>query len=365
MAKKTHSGGRELKNISVKTFVSEWALRIDLDADYQREKIWSNEQQKDLLDSMLRDIDIPKMYIVEVPDNAQFDYECIDGKQRMSTLLRFFKPEPDESSPLKVRHLEKEYTYREFKKKHPTVARIIEDYELSFTIYKTIDDELVRLIFRRLQLGIRLNSGELLKTRTGTIRNFIYREIGNQGPFFRRTNLSERRFSRPYTLAQICINSFSRANPEGDFVRARLRDIEDFFDLYHDIPMTDDNLDRIRKVLKLMDKAFGARAAQISSRAVAVSAYLYAEELVKRDQPELMKKFAQFFVKLLDGIKQDMACIAKYERPSNRVVMDEFQKYVTQASVEGYSVRRRHGFIDRAFKYYLAPKTKGKLLGAK
>jgi hypothetical protein len=365
MAKGMQSGIRELLEISVKEFVEEWAFRIDLDADYQREKIWSTQQQKLLLDSILRDIDIPKIYIVEVKSDKQFDYECIDGKQRMTTLLRFFKPELNEEAPLTVRHYEREYTYKQFKSKYPKDAKTIEDYELSFTIYKALDDEFVREIFRRLQLGIRLNSGELLKTRTGTIRDFIYKEVGNQGPFFKYTNLSEKRFSRPFTLAQICINSFAKAKPDGEFVRARLQDIEDFFEDNHDMDRNDENLARLRKVLKLMDSGFKNYAAGISSRAVAVTAYLYAEELFKENQAIQIGKFAKFYIKLLEEIKYNMDRIARYEKPTNSTVMEEFQKYISQASVEPYSIKRRHAFVKSAFKHYLEPKTKGKIIGAK
>lgn len=95
----TESGNRMLINIPVKEFIDDYVYRIDLDADYQREKIWTTQQQELLLDSILRDIDIPKIYLVEAKGNKQFDYECIDGKQRMTALLRFFKPEPQENPP--------------------------------------------------------------------------------------------------------------------------------------------------------------------------------------------------------------------------------------------------------------------------
>ncbi len=356
---------RSLLNISVRKFIDDYVYRIDLDADYQREKIWTTKQQELLLDSILRDIDIPKIYIVEVKDNKQFDYECIDGKQRMTALLRFFKPEPAEESPLMVRHYEKEYSYKMFKKEHPSDAKKIEDYELSFAIYKTLDDEYIREIFRRLQLGIRLNSGELLKTRTGTIRDFIYKEIGNDGPFFRNTNLSQKRFSRPFTLTQICINSFSKAKPDGEFVRARLLDIEEFFEKNHDLDKNDENLVRIRKVLKIMDKSFGKNAIIISSRAIAVTAYLFIEELVQEGKPNLVSQFSKFFIKFLNEIKNNMELISNYEKPRNSTIMEEFQKYVLQASVEVYSVQRRHDFFKKAFNYYLDSETKGKIIGDK
>ena len=65
-SEKTVKNNRELLNISVKEFIEDYAYRIDLDADYQREKIWSSKQQQELLDSILREIDIPKIYIVKV-----------------------------------------------------------------------------------------------------------------------------------------------------------------------------------------------------------------------------------------------------------------------------------------------------------
>lgn len=357
------AGNRTLQDISVKKFIEDYVYRIDLDADYQREKIWTTKQQELLLDSITKDIDIPKIYLAKVEkDIKQFDYECIDGKQRMTTLLRFFKPEPAEQSPLTIRFLEKKYTYKKLKKEHPSIAKKIENYKLSFTIYEPIDDEYVREIFRRLQLGVRLNSGELLKTRTGTIRNFIYKEIGNDGPFFRKTKISLKRFSRPFTLAQICINSFSKYE-SGEFVRARFQDIADFFEKNHDINKNDENLIRIKKVLNVMERAFGKNADIISSRAIAVTGYMFVEELFQENEKNLISKFAKFYLELLREIKFNMGLLSNYKRPRNSRLMEEFQKYILQASVEAYSIRRRHDFLKKAFKYYQAPKTKGKIIG--
>src|SRR5689334_19950324 len=269
---------RELKSIPVKTFIDDYIYRIDLDADYQREKIWSRANQLDLMDSIVKNIDIPKMYLARIQGKENFDFECIDGKQRMATLLNFFKPEPEET-PLTVRIAGENYTYKRLRKDLPPLAKKIEDFELTFVIYQNInDEEFLRDIFRRLQLGVRLNTGELLKTYTGTIRDFVYKEMGSDAPFLRRTKLSEKRFSRQFTLAQISINSFSR-NKTGEFVRARLDDLTDFFKENYDLNPKDENLQRIRKVLELMDKHFGDKAESISSRAVAVSTYLFAEDL--------------------------------------------------------------------------------------
>src|SRR5579859_1960291 len=328
---------RELITVSVKKFIDDYIYRIDLDADYQREKIWSRQNQEDLIDSIVTNIDIPKLYVARTTENESFDFECIDGKQRMATLLSFFKPEPNDVNPLIVRIAGEKYTYKRLRKELPALAKKIDDFDLTLVVYPEIDDEgFLREIFRRLQLGIRLNSGELLKTYTGTLRDFLYKEMGKDAPFFRHTNLSEKRFSRQFTLAQICINSFRRQESK-EFGRARYDDLADFLKENTDIKGNDPNLVRIRKVLGLMDKSFGKDAEVISSRAVAVSAYLFVEELYLQKKTALIAQFAKFFVKLLGDVNEDLVRLNKYQNPANRLILENFQKYISQASVEPYA----------------------------
>jgi hypothetical protein len=361
-SRETKTGpARELESISIKKFIDDYIYRIDLDADYQRETVWSRADQEKLLDSIIQNIDIPKIYLAKVQGNENFDFECIDGKQRMTTLLAFFKPEP-EGTPLMVRVAGEKYTYKRLQKELPALADKIENYQLTFVIYQDIgDEEFLHEIFRRLQLGVRLNAGELLKTYPGTIRDFVYVEMGKDAPFLKQTNLSEKRFSRQFTLAQICINSFSRSKT-GEFVRARYDDLGDFFKDNYDLDTKDKNLLRIRKVLKLMDKKFGAKARSISSRAVAVSAYLFAESLYLQRMVGRIPEFAKFFVTLLDEVKDNLTLLTKYQNPKNTTVLEHFQKYVSQASVEPYAIKRRHEFLEKAFQYYRSPKTKGKII---
>lgn len=356
---------RTLQSIRVKELIDDYIYRIDLDADYQREKIWSRKNQEELLDSIIQDIDIPKLYLAKVESDDNFDFECIDGKQRMMTLLDFYKPETGLDNPLRVKVAGEKYTYKRLQKDLPVVAAKIDNFKLTFVIYPEIeDDEFLREIFRRLQLGVRLNTGELLKTYTGTLRDFVYKEMGKDAPFLRNTNLSEKRFSRQFTLAQICINSFGRAET-GDFVRARYDDLADFFKDKYNLSDEDENLDRIRKVLKIMDKDFGEEASAISSRAIAVSAYLFAETLYLNKRKSAIMKFAKCYLVLLSEIKSDLRLLSDFRPPRNQAILEEFQKYVSQASVEPYSVKRRHNFLEKAFKYYLDPKTKGKIIGTR
>lgn len=345
--------------LTIKMLMDEYIYLIDLDADYQREKVWSSSDQQKLLDSILRDIDIPKLYLAKIHDGKQFEYECIDGKQRLITLRSFFQLDEDEGSPLLIDVHNRKYTYEQLKEEHPRIAKEIEDYQLDFVIYDeaSLDENFIRKIFRRLQLGKQLNSGEVLNSLVGTIRDFVFKEVGNNGPFFRKTKLSERRYSRQFTLAQICINAFREESDE--FVRARLEDLEEFFADNSRISKSDENLERIRKILKIMDEHFGESAQIISSRATAVTAYLFIEDLFRKKKQSLVPRFVQFYVTLLKAIEHNMDLVRDYRRPENIKIMHEFQTNITQASVEPYSITRRQEFLEKAFAFY---RKRGKII---
>src|SRR5262249_16451317 len=145
---------RTLKTMTVRTLIDKYIYRIDLDADYQREKIWSRKNQEELLDSIMQDIDIPKLYLAKV-SSKDFDYEWVDGKERMTTLLDFYKPEAGSENPLTVRVAGEKYTYKQLQRDISKLAKKIDNFELSFVIYPVLDDEeFLREIFRRLQLGV-------------------------------------------------------------------------------------------------------------------------------------------------------------------------------------------------------------------
>jgi hypothetical protein len=150
-------------------------------------------------------------------------------------------------------------------------------------------------------------------------------------------------------LAQICINSFHRAE-HGEFCRARLADLEEFFADQASLDAKDDNFVRIRRVLQEMDAGFGSRAAAISSRAVAVSAFLFCETLCENGEANRVPEFAVSFANLLSEIEGDMKLVSQFKSPKRPDVLENFQKYVLQASVEPYSIRRRHEFLKRNFE---------------
>jgi hypothetical protein len=81
-----------------------------------------------------------------------------------------------------------------------------------------------------------------------------------------------------------------------------------------------------------------------------------------RRKVSLIPQFAKFFITLLDEIKDNLDRLTRYQNPENRTVLEEFQKYVSQASVEPYAIKRRHDFLEKAFEYYRSAEGKGKII---
>jgi hypothetical protein len=85
--------------------------------------------------------------------------------------------------------------------------------------------------------------------------------------------------------------------------------------------------------------------------------------LYEQKTPSQIEDFAKFYVKLLDEIKRNLKLLSRFDEPTNPTVLEQFQKYISQASVEPYAIKRRNSFLESAFGYYISSKTRGKIIG--
>ncbi|MEZ6009532.1 MAG: DUF262 domain-containing protein [Planctomycetota bacterium] len=66
--------------------------RLDLNPSYQRDVVWSNSDSQKLIESVLRGIPLPSVILNQRMDSQQF--EIVDGKQRLTAILRFIGEHP-------------------------------------------------------------------------------------------------------------------------------------------------------------------------------------------------------------------------------------------------------------------------------
>lgn len=181
----------------MKSKIREWSVletyqrRFNIKpAVFQRNDVWSLRQRKLLIDSILRGIDIPKIYLER--SGTREEWDIIDGHQRIDTLNAFLANEFDFEGQL----------FKDMPRILPTdKGKIIENYLLTIVEVHAIDELELRLLFERLNLGIPLNSGERLNAIRSGLGDFI-KERMKPTPFISKIGVPERRFAKEQVCAQ-------------------------------------------------------------------------------------------------------------------------------------------------------------------
>jgi hypothetical protein len=332
--------------MKIKRTVEEWSIerliqrqpRI-LFPDFQREKkLWSTAQKALLIDSILRDFDIPKLYFNQTKD----DFEVIDGQQRLWAIWDFFN---DEYS---VAIDGEELMFSELTKpKYSTIENRIKEYELQITIFESADEEYLRELFLRLQWGLLLVTGEKLHAASGEMKRFVFDQLAKRN-FIQELGLPKKRtrYARETLCAQICINSFARAQPDHHFARTRYEDLLDFFKAYShptgkDRTFFNQQTKKITNTIDQLWQALGNDTKTFSNRSYLLSVYLLFEELADKDgkvSEKVRKEFAEFVVTLWGQLKDE----AKKGFSRTDEALYRFQAHLSTAPTERYQIERRH-----------------------
>jgi len=178
--------------------------KIDINPDYQRlGKIWSKEKKQLLIDSVLNEYDIPKIYFHylasssrELNDSKKL-LAIIDGKQRIEAIHDFmlnriklsenFVFLRDPSIDLKG------YTYNMIQEKYPKIAFDFNNYVFDFVFIETDERERIEELFLRLNEGVPLNNAERRKSFGGFLVSYSLEKIENLGFFHDKVSFANKR----------------------------------------------------------------------------------------------------------------------------------------------------------------------------
>ena len=328
--------------------------------EYQREpNVWSRDAKQRLVDSMLRRFDIASIYLYRDKHGAM---DCFDGRQRLGAIMSFLGRNPkdhddnfefkilneiyeDEDHPLKPMDNK---TFREIEAlatADPTAkgfVRQFKEYPLTIVLLsQSATDKEFNLQFTRLNLGTIINSGEKLHAMVGALRDKCFDELGRH-PFLEETNVPTRRYSREQLAAQIIAQIFALESSlkagRKEYARTRHFDLQRLFKQHTEI--AEEQLQWIAKVKQVMDclqPAFTETVA-LRNRAIVVSTVLLAyEENVGTEQGA--QDVAEFVDEFVCCLKWQIGKGFDIDEEYRHLV--EFQRHVTQASVEKPAVEAR------------------------
>ncbi|NED65190.1 DUF262 domain-containing protein [Streptomyces sp. SID10244] len=86
--------GRSSNSVSISNFFEEYTVgKYNMNPPYQRLSVWSEEKKAFFIDSILKNLPIPPVFLRQKIDDVsgKTSYEVIDGKQRLTSLVEFIE----------------------------------------------------------------------------------------------------------------------------------------------------------------------------------------------------------------------------------------------------------------------------------
>lgn len=173
--------------------------RINTNPDFQRPAVWSKAQKQLLIDTILRDYDIPKLYWRKIGTKPDL-YDVVDGQQRLRAIWEFF--DGVFTLPKDAEKIDGEDVASLHYGSLPDDIRMRFDvYTLDVVVLEGSDEDEVREMFLRLQNGTSLKAQEKRNAYPGSMRDFI--RAASEHKFFKSVGFANSRFNHDLVAAQL------------------------------------------------------------------------------------------------------------------------------------------------------------------
>lgn len=315
-----------------------WALftlskkrtKIDTNPDYQRPAVWTKAQKQLLIDSILRDFDIPKIYLHAKGDDK---YDVIDGQQRIRAIWSFYDNEfslAKDAEPINgIEVAGKKYSELDIE-----ISDIIDGYSLDFVILDNKDEDEIREMFLRLQNGTTLKAQEKRNAMPGRMRDFI-RSLTNH-EFFSKVQFKNTRFTYDLIAAQMTHLALSKK-----ICNIKDKDLNDMYEKYKEFDSQSADAKRITQILDYLNVMFPSQSPELKRYSV-ISLFLLIMDLmpnynIKGREKDLAKWFIEF-----ESIRNEDEQKAPEDQDPRLVV---YHERVSHSSDAEDSLLYRHNFL--------------------
>ena len=244
----------ELRTYTVNDF-RDWYERgeLVLSPKFQRRLVWSDKAKSYLIDTILRDLPIPPVFIRQIidPDTLKTTREVVDGQQRLRAILDFFK---DGFKVSKIHNTEHGGLY--FSEMPSNVQKEFLEYAINTNVVWSPQDEEILGIFARLNTyTVKLNNQELWNAKYfGLFKQTVHSLAYKFYTFWRSLNiLTEYKIARMGDVeltSELVIVSF-------DGIQDR-KVIESYYDDYDDkFPNRNKIIKRFKNCIDTIGEIYG------------------------------------------------------------------------------------------------------------
>ena len=315
--------------------------RIDPRPDYQRPAVWTSSQKQLLIDTILRGYDIPKLYWQRMPKDAEFDFEVIDGQQRLRAIWEFCEGgfalarnmDPIEGEEVaSLRYDQLDIDLRSQFDIYPIDVVIVEE------AIQNEDEDEVRDMFLRLQNGTTLKAQEKRNAMPGQMRDFV-KELAKH-PFFESCKFQNSRFTFDHVAAQmVCLEMNEGATSVRD------ADLNRMYDKHKQFDTNSPPFRKLKRVLDYLLRAFPEKTPELE-RYNAITLYCLASKLLGsyvHDETEQM--LAQWFIDF-ETERWENAQLDEDKRDPQLI---EYRRLTSQSTDGEDSITWRLEFMERKF----------------
>lgn len=339
-----------LKNSTIMFLFSERTV-IQLDPSYQRMGgVWTLEKKQLLIDSILNDYDIPKIYFHaferDKVKETGYEYAVIDGRQRLETIWGFIEGEYSLSSDFEYQRDPginlAGLTYDDIAQDHPRIKIKFDSFVLPVVGIATDDEELIDDMFSRLNEAVPLNAAEKRNAIGGDMVAAI-REISEHGLFKNKISFSNKRYQHREAAARFLLIEHS-LDTSHKIVDTKKVYLDAMAKNYRSGKKTAVNQykSKIRKILDEMSAVFSNSDPLLRAQGNLAVYYLLFREAVSRNQvSEITRRKLINFQDLLRKNRDDAA--SNYEESSFDLL--EFDRLTQQGTNDASNIKERLSII--------------------
>lgn len=323
--------------------------KINPQPTYQRGEVWKYRKKALLIDSILRGIDIPKIYLRKI-ENGAHEYEIADGQQRLGAIFSYlendFKLLDDEEKGLDLKKISDSIVGgKKFENLDEIFQNLIKDYEVNIAIIEETNNYEIRTLFGRLQEGEPLVPAEkrnAIISRAGTIiDNFV---LNNK--FFQNSKIPAARYKQQdYLSHALALFFYGNLKP----LKASL-----LLELYLDkkVDCSQANQKKISQILDVMHDLDQLSNTKIYKKFHFIDIFLFLHQNTSKLKEINIKKFAQEFDLLEQKrlkIKDPKLLLEGDETDEAKILYDYYMSF-KYAGAEPDSINKRNNSFKIIFK---------------
>ena len=308
--------------------------RVDTNPDYQRPLVWTRSQKQLLVDSILRNYDVPKLYWRRVSTNPD-KYEVIDGQQRLRAVWAFFSG--DYGLPANADPVDDHPVARRKYKELPDELRIrFDTYALDIVLVDDAEGDEVREMFLRLQNGTTLRAQEKRNAYPGGMRDFV-RDLASH-PFLGSVAFANSRYTHDLVAAQfVCLEI------AGGPTNVKNRELNKMYKDNEQFDQRSKEAKGVRRTLDLLKTVFPEKTPELTRYNVIALYCVCAELLAGYVRAEFTPLLHDWFIEF-EGRRREQAKLSEDEAEAEWVA---YKEKISHSTDSEDSIRARMDFLLR------------------